>query len=124
MAQEVESQIVSLLRDLKRQVTYLEKKIDMLVAQPTVRHSSAKSYSQEPRTYEGPSSAKGYSQGPRTYGGGPKRYNKDNRENSFGMKNAQTGRSFEKNRSDEGRGFPKKNKPFNPTRKKRSGKSK
>lgn len=108
MAQEVESQIVSLLRDLKRQVTYLEKKIDMLVDQPTVR----------------PSSAKSYSQAPRTYGGGPKRYNKDNRENSFGMKNAQTGRSFEKNRSDEGRGFPKKNKPFNPTRKKRSGKSK
>ena len=50
MAQEVESQIVSLLRDLKRQVTYLEKKIDMLVDQPKVRPSSAKSYSQEPRT--------------------------------------------------------------------------
>lgn len=124
MANEVEFQIISLLKDLQKRITYLEKKIDMLVGQSTERSSKVKSYSQAPRTY-----------------GGPKRYNdnressfgtknaqtgryKDNRESPFEMKNTQTGRSFEKKRSNEGRGFPKNNKAFNPTSKKRSGKSK
>ncbi len=124
MAQEVEFQIVSLLKDLQRRITYLEKKIDMLVGQSTERPSSVKSYTQASRTYGGPKHYKDNREGSfGTKNAQTGRY-KDNRESSFGTKNTQSGRSFEKKRSNEGRGFPKNNKTFKPTGKKRSYKPK
>jgi len=87
MAQEDESQVISLLKDLQKRMTYLEKKIDMLVGQSKEKSSSKRSYSQAPRTY-----------------GRSQRY-KDKYESCFGARTAQSERPFEKKQSAEDRGF-------------------
>lgn len=105
MAQEGGAEIISLIKDLQRQMAFLEKKIDMLVNQSAGGR---------------PLGSRSYSQTPRTYGGGEQRRDRDTRESRFGAKSSRPSRPFEKNRNDEGRGFAKKKKTFKAPSKPRS----
>jgi len=105
MDSEIESEIITLIKDLQTRIMYLEKKINILISQSSDRSSSPKSYSPGSHSY-----------------GKPQRYS-DNRENRFGAKGVRSGRPYDKKRSEEGRGYPKKRKPYTPAIKKRSDKS-
>ena len=105
MEREDKSEIIFLIKDMQKRMSYLEKKIDILIGRSTERSSSAKRYSQTSRTY-----------------GGPQRYNNTSKSH-FGTKSTRTSRSVVRKRSNEDRGFPKENKTFNPSSKKRSDKS-
>ncbi|MBZ0165696.1 MAG: hypothetical protein K8I00_02740, partial [Candidatus Omnitrophica bacterium] len=91
MSPESEAEILTLLKDVQKRLTYLEKKIDTLVKQPSDRAASPRSYSPMSRSYAGAG---------RPY---------EKRESSFGMKKARPGKPAGKKRSDVGRVFPKKN---------------
>ena len=106
MEREVESKIISLIEDLQKRMTYLEKKIDILVNQSSDKSLHGKRNSPGTRT------------------GGSQRYS-NTRDSRFGAKNTRLGsRPSDGNRQrSEKRVFPKKNQAFKPSSKKRLDKS-
>ncbi|MGE0269385.1 MAG: hypothetical protein AB7S78_13125 [Candidatus Omnitrophota bacterium] len=100
MEQDINSEIITILKDLQKRITYMEKKIDELAARNKERSAGAKHYAPSSRTYAGQSSYKGA------------------RGNNFAAKNGQTARSYGKKRTEEVRRVPKKNVAYNPTIKK------
>jgi len=100
MESEVESEVISLIKDLQTRIIYLERKIDTLVRQSS----------------EGPSRGQGRTQAPQNYG--RPQHREDTRENRFGPRTPRSGRSFERTRSDEDRGGSRGKKPSKPGGKK------
>jgi len=83
--QQADSNVISLIKELQKQITYLERKIDTLIAQSAGRSSGARNYSPSSRSY-----------------GKPQRY-EGSRPSSFGHK-----------RSEEGGRYQERKKPFRP----------
>jgi len=88
MDQESNETVISLIKELQKQITYLERKIDTLVAQSAQRPSAPKTYGAPKRNFE---------ERPR-YGA--------SRERTYGQGGQQ--------RRDEGSRYVKKDKPFRP----------
>ena len=96
MDQEANETIISLIKDLQKQITYLERKIDTLVAQSAGRSSGQRNYSSPSRGY-----------------GEQRRYD-NSRASHYGPKPAASGHSFDKKRSEEGGRYVEKKRPFRP----------
>ena len=105
MEQDADSKVISLIQELQKQVGYLEKKIDMLVAQSAGRSSPGKSYSSSSRNY-----------------GQHQRYGNP-RGNSFESKHTSSGHSYGKKRGDEHERYTEKKRPFRPGDKDRSARN-
>ena len=95
MGRDNEAEIISLVKDLQKRMTYLEKKIDILVQQSSEKSQNVKSYSQKSQTY-----------------GGAQRFN-DKQDKRFGSKNERYGRSFKNKQNNENRDNSKGGKFFN-----------
>lgn len=98
MEREAEIEMMTLIKDMHKRMTYLEKKLDTLVKQSSEKSSKARG------------------------AGGPSRYSEP-RERRYGAKNVRSGPTDENKRRQEGRVFPRKNQTYNPTVKKRVTKS-
>jgi len=85
MESKTETEVIRLIKDLQQKVIYLERKINILIAQ-----------SKPPSFYEA-----------------PKRFEKSER-GSFKKKDARAGRPFEKKASDEGKWYSNIKKPPRP----------
>ncbi|HLF18760.1 MAG TPA: hypothetical protein VI749_07710 [Candidatus Omnitrophota bacterium] len=94
MEQQANETVITLIKELQKQITYLERKIDTLVAQSAGRQAGPKSYPPSSRSY-----------------GAHQRY-----ENPRGS-------AFSHKRQDEGRRYVEKKKPFRPGDKDRAARS-
>ena len=106
MEQDADSKVIALIQELQKQVGYLEKKIDMLVAQGAGRSSTGRSYAPPSRSY-----------------GAQQRYGNP-RGNSFESKHTSSGHSYGKSRGDEQHTrYVEKKRPFRPGDKDRAAKN-
>ena len=105
MERAVESKIIFLIIDFQKRMTYLEKKIDILIKQSSERSPNGKKSS---------------------LGSGGSQLYSSTQESCFGAKitRSEPGPSDENKRWNEGRVFPKKNQTFKPFNNKRLDKSK
>ena len=102
MTQNSDSEVISLLKDLQKRMTYLEKKIDLLSGTSAGRTSKSQNHSSSYQT------------------GGSRRY-KSKHETSFGSKSAGPSKWYDKKRGGENQGAPRnKKKTYEPSGKKRS----
>ncbi len=102
MEEHSESEVISLLKDLQKQITYLGRKIDQLSSASSGRTSKSQHYSSSYQT------------------AGSRRY-KSKHETSFGSKSEGPSKWYDKKRGVEDRGAPgNKRKTYNPSGKRRS----
>ena len=118
MDQETNDSVISLIKELQKQITYLERKIDTLVAQSANRSSGQKSFSPSSRSY-GDRPRHDQSRGSSF---GHKR--REEGGSSFGHKRREegSGSSFGHKRREEGGRYVEKKRPFRPGDRDRSAK--
>lgn len=95
MGTESTTEIISLLKDVQKQLNYLEKKIDALSRQSGGRTSPGKNYTS------------------------PSRYTEKNSSPFAGFKKTRTSRPGGNKRSTPGSTYPKKNQEFRPKKDKK-----
>jgi hypothetical protein len=94
--QQAEANVVSLIKELQKQITYLERKIDTLIAQSGSRQPGPRNYSRPSRGY------------------GERKPYDNARGGGFTPKHFSSGRSYDKKRGDEGGRYQERKKPFRP----------
>lgn len=96
MEHQPESEIISILKDVQRRITNMEKKLEELSGQLKKRPAGVRHDSPSSRTYAG-----------------QQRY-KDGRQGSYPAKNERVIRPYAKKRVDDVKRVPKKNVGYNP----------
>ncbi|HAJ57319.1 MAG TPA: hypothetical protein DCL35_06065 [Candidatus Omnitrophica bacterium] len=106
--QHADQDVLALIKRMQQQLSFLEKKIDILIGQSQERPFKSRPYQSRP--YQGkPYQDKPYQDKP--YQDKPYQGKREYRDNS-GERSFDRGRRFEKPREDENRGFGQKKKPF------------
>ena len=108
MGQDPQAEIISILKDLQKQIGYLEKKIDLLSSGSSDRRSF------KPRNHFSPSSSR-YPAGTRPSSEGSRYKNKF--ESSYGDKKSSTSKWYKKKQGDGSSAGEKRKRAYKPANK-------